>query len=116
MGLYAGANEDGVLSNLNVDLKAGVYNYTAIPVSSPTVNYNSVADRGAVDVSGTVRSTKDINAIASGGKENVVTDESKWAAENEHCQRNGLPHCRHCRSHQCNYYRQRGGWADRCDS
>ena len=79
VGLYAGANEDGVLSNLNVDLKAGVYNYTAIPVSSPTVNYNSVADRGAVDVSGTVRSTKDINAIASGGKENVVTDESKWA-------------------------------------
>ncbi|WP_028130604.1 hypothetical protein [Selenomonas sp. AE3005] len=79
VGLYAGASEGGVLSNLNVDLKAGVYNYTAIPVSSPTVNYNSVADRGAVDVSGTVRSTKDINVIASGGKENVVTDESKWA-------------------------------------
>ena len=79
VGLYAGANEDGVLSNLNVDLKAGVYNYTAIPVSSPTVNYNITADRGAVDVSGTVRSTRDINAIASGGKEEVIKDESKWA-------------------------------------
>ena len=79
VGLYAGANEDGVLSNLNVDLKAGVYNYTAIPVSSPTVNYIITADRGAVDVSGIVRSTKDINAIASGGKEEVIKDESKWA-------------------------------------
>ena len=91
VGLYAGANEDGVLSNLNVDLKAGVYNYTAIPVSSPTVNYNITADRGTVYVNGTkneagteivdgiVRSTRDINAIASGGRENVVTDESKWA-------------------------------------
>ena len=79
VGLYAGANEDGVLSNLNVDLKAGVYNYTAIPISSPTVNYNNKADNGMVDVSGTVRSTRDINAIASGGKESVVTDESKWA-------------------------------------
>ena len=79
VGLYAGANKDGVLSNLNVDLKAGVYNYTAIPISSPTVNYNNKADNGLVDVSGTVRSTRDINAIASGGKESVVTDESKWA-------------------------------------
>ncbi|WP_295358558.1 hypothetical protein [uncultured Succiniclasticum sp.] len=86
VGLYAGADDDGVLSNLNVDLKAGVYNYTAIPVSSPTVRYNKDgddkaigADDGMVAVSGTVRSTKDINVIASGGKENVVTDESKWA-------------------------------------
>ena len=78
-GLYAGANRDGVLSNLNVDLKAGAYNYSAIPITSPTVDYKIAADKGLVDVSGTVRSTRDINATASGGREDIVTDESKWA-------------------------------------
>ncbi|SDO87442.1 leukotoxin LktA like protein [Selenomonas ruminantium] len=76
VGLYAGANTDGVLSNLKADLKAGAYNHTAIPVSTPRVNYNITADKGTVDVSGTVRSTGDINVIASGGKEEVVKDQS----------------------------------------
>lgn len=79
VGLYAGANRDGVLSNLKVDLKAGAYNYSAIPITSPTVDYTIKADKGMVNVSGTVRSTRDINATASGGREDIVTDESKWA-------------------------------------
>ena len=78
VGLYAGANEDGVLSNINADLKAGVYNHTAIPVSSPTVKYDIKNDKGLVDVSGIVRSTGDINVIASGGKERVAKDESLY--------------------------------------
>ncbi len=76
VGLYAGANEDGVLSNLNADLKAGTYNHTAIPITIPSVNYGITADKGMVEVSGIVRSTGDINVIASGGKEEVVKDES----------------------------------------
>ena len=76
VGLYAGANEGGVLSNLNADLKAGTYNHTAIPVTIPSVNYGITADKGMVEVSGIVRSTGDINVIASGGKEEVVKDES----------------------------------------
>ncbi|WP_303839130.1 hypothetical protein [Selenomonas ruminantium] len=78
-GLYAGADKNGVLSNLKVDLKAGAYNYSAIPITSPTVDYKITADKGLVDVNGTVRSTRDINATASGGREDIVTDESKWA-------------------------------------
>ena len=78
-GLYAGADKNGVLSNLKADLKAGAYNYSAIPITSPTVDYKIAADKGLVDVSGTVRSTRDINATASGGREDIVTDESKWA-------------------------------------
>ena len=77
VGLYAGAKKDGALSNLNADLKAGAYNYSAVPATIPRVKYD-YTDRGYVDVSGTVRSTGDINVIASGGKEEVVKDESVW--------------------------------------
>ena len=83
VGLYAGANEDGVLSNLNADLKAGAYNHTAIPISTPRVRYNKDGDDkdigqdlGTVNVSGIVRSARDINVIASSGKEEVVKDQS----------------------------------------
>ncbi|MER2138778.1 MAG: leukotoxin LktA like protein, partial [Succiniclasticum sp.] len=83
VGLYAGANEDGVLSNLNADLKAGAYNHTAIPISTPRVRYNKDGDDkdigqdlGTVNVSGIVRSARDINAIASSGKVNVTKDQS----------------------------------------
>ena len=78
VGLYAGADEKGALSNLNADLKSGAYNYSVISITVPRVNYSIIADKGTVDVSGMVRSTKDINAIASGGKEEVVKDESLW--------------------------------------
>ena len=79
VGLYAGADGSGAHSNLNVDLKAGAYNYSVIPITVPNVTYNITADKGIVDVSGTVRSTRDINAIANGGKEEIVKDASKWA-------------------------------------
>lgn len=82
VGLYAGANKTGAQSNLKADLKAGAYNYSVIPITSPTVDYTITADKGTVDVSGTVRSTKDINAIASGGREEIAKDESKWAWTN----------------------------------
>ena len=79
VGLYAGADGSGAHSNLNVDLKAGAYNYSVIPITVPNVTYNITADKGIVDVSGTVRSTRDINAIANGGKEEIVKNASKWA-------------------------------------
>ena len=82
VGLYAGANKTGARSNLNVDLKAGAYNYSVIPITSPTVDYTIKADKGSVDVSGTVRSTRDINVIAGGGREEIAMDESKWAWTN----------------------------------
>ena len=85
VGLYAGADEKGTLSNLKADLKSGAYNYSVISITTPRVNYNNntdpnkvKADKGTVDVSGIVRSTKDINVIASGGKEEVVKDQSLW--------------------------------------
>ena len=78
VGLYAGADESGVLSNLNADLKSGAYNYSVIAITVPRVNYGITADKGTVNVSGTVRSDKDINVIASGGKEEIVKDESLW--------------------------------------
>lgn len=78
VGLYAGANKAGVLSNLNVDLKSGAYNYSVIPVTVPRVTYDLTADKGTVNVSGDVHSTRDINVIASGGKEEIVKDESLW--------------------------------------
>ncbi|WP_294523130.1 hypothetical protein [uncultured Anaerovibrio sp.] len=78
-GLYAGANKDGVLANLNADLKSGAYNYSVIPITIPRVNYTITADKGMVNVSGDVHSTRDINAIASGGKEEIVKDESLWS-------------------------------------
>lgn len=78
VGLYAGYDAHGIKSNLNADLKAGAYNYSAIPVTSPDVDYNIAADKGTVDVSGIVRSTGNINAIASGGREEIAKDESKW--------------------------------------
>ena len=82
VGLYAGSNKDGVLSNLKADLKAGAYNYSVIPITLPTVDYTITADKGTVDVSGTVRSNGDINAFASGGREEVIKDASKWAWTN----------------------------------
>ena len=78
VGLYAGANKDGVLSNLNADLKSGAYNYSVISITTPRVNYNILADKGTVDVSGIVRATGDINVTASGGKEEIVKDQSLW--------------------------------------
>jgi len=78
VGLYAGYDAHGIKSNLKADLKAGAYNYSAIPVTSPDVDYNIAADKGTVDVSGVVRSTGNINAIASGGREEIAKDESKW--------------------------------------
>ena len=78
VGLYTGYDAQGIKSNLKADLKAGAYNYSAIPVTSPDVDYNIAADKGMVDVSGTVRSTGNINAIASGGREEIAKDESKW--------------------------------------
>ncbi len=78
VGLYAGYDALGVKSNLKADLKAGAYNYSAIPITSPDVDYNIAADKGTVDVSGTVRSTGNINAVASGGREEIAKDESKW--------------------------------------
>ena len=79
VGLYAGADNSGVLANMNADLKSGAYNYSVIPITIPRVNYNITADRGTVNVSGDVHSTRDINAIASGGKEEIVKDESLWS-------------------------------------
>ncbi|SDG25676.1 hypothetical protein SAMN05216584_103125 [Selenomonas sp. WCT3] len=78
VGLFAGANKSGVLSNLDADLKSGAYNYSVIAITVPRVNYDITADKGMVNVSGTVRSTRDINVIASGGKEEIVKDESLW--------------------------------------
>ena len=78
VGLYTGYDAHGIKSNLKADLKAGAYNYSAIPVSSPDVDYDIAADKGTVDVSGTVRSTGNINAVASGGREEIAKDESKW--------------------------------------
>nr|MBO6294148.1 hypothetical protein [Schwartzia sp. (in: firmicutes)] len=78
VGLYAGANATGALSNLNADLKAATYNYAAFAVTDPQVKYTIAADKGTVAVSGTVRSTADINAIASGGREEVMKDQSLW--------------------------------------
>ena len=84
-GLYAGANKDGVLSNLKADLKSGAYNYSVISITTPRVRYNKDdddkdigKDLGTVDVSGIVRATGDINVIASSGKEEVVKDQSLW--------------------------------------
>ena len=78
VGLYAGANKSGALSNLNADFKSGAYNYSVISITVPRVKYDITADKGMVNVSGIVRSTKDINVIASGGKEEIVKDESLW--------------------------------------
>ena len=85
VGLYAGANEDGVLSNLKADLKSGAYNYSIISITTPRVKYNKDdddknigKDMGTVNVSGTVRATGDINVIASAGKEEIVKDQSLW--------------------------------------
>ena len=78
VGLYTGYDAHGIKSNLKADLKAGAYNYSAIPVSSPDVDYDIAADKGTVDVSGVVRSIGNINAVASGGREEIAKDESKW--------------------------------------
>ena len=85
VGLYAGADEKGTLSNLKADLKSGAYNYSVISITTPRVKYNKNdddkdigKDKGTVNVSGMVRSTKDINVIASSGKERISKDQSLW--------------------------------------
>ena len=85
VGLYAGADEKGTLSNLKADLKSGAYNYSIISITTPRVKYNKNdddkdigKDMGTVNVSGIVRSTKDINVIASSGKERISKDQSLW--------------------------------------
>ena len=85
VGLYAGADEKGTLSNLKADLKSGAYNYSVISITTPRVKYNKNdddkdigKDKGTVNVSGMVRSNKDINVIASAGKERISKDQSLW--------------------------------------
>ncbi|MBO5590564.1 MAG: hypothetical protein J5923_04925 [Acidaminococcaceae bacterium] len=85
VGLYAGADEKGTLSNLKADLKSGAYNYSVISITTPRVKYNKNdddkdigKDMGTVNVSGMVRSNKDINVIASAGKERISKDQSLW--------------------------------------
>jgi len=85
VGLYAGADEKGTLSNLKADLKSGAYNYSIISITTPRVRYNKNdddkdigKDKGTVNVSGMVRSNKDINVIASAGKERISKDQSLW--------------------------------------
>lgn len=44
VGLYAGADEKGTLSNLKADLKSGAYNYSIISITTPRVKYNKDDD------------------------------------------------------------------------
>ncbi len=76
INLYAGADANGTISSLNLQVLADAYNKTAIPVyTDPTVN-NSMTQSNQIELAGNAESVRHINASAAKGF-TTVTESAK---------------------------------------
>lgn len=78
VNLYAGADLNGITSELNLQVLADAYNKTAIPVyTDPTVD-NTMKQYNQIDIAGKVLSVRHINASAAKGTTTVVESAKEY--------------------------------------